>query len=176
MRFYILCVLSHFSRVQLFAISWTIACQAPQSMGFSRQEYWSGLPRPPPGDLPHPGMEPMSLTSTCIGRQVPYHWCHLASHLYLLLHCINFYISHKNLWMILLYTSERMTIRKVNEIFMERILTIKIPKMADKETMDRNDHLGKWGDAIWLRKVHDFPWNNWHNRNILMRFVMLSSG
>ena len=36
-----------------------------------------------------------------------------------------------------------MTIRKVNEIFMERILTIKIPKMADKETMDRNDHLGK---------------------------------
>ena len=42
---------SHFSRVQLFAIPWTVAHQAPLSMGFSRQEYWSGLPCPPPGDL-----------------------------------------------------------------------------------------------------------------------------
>ena len=41
-------------------ISWTIACQAPLSMGFSRQEYWSGLPFPSPGDLPDPGIEPMS--------------------------------------------------------------------------------------------------------------------
>ena len=39
---------------------WTVACQAPLSMGFLRQEYWSGLPFPPPGDLPHPGMEPAS--------------------------------------------------------------------------------------------------------------------
>ena len=37
---------------------WTVACQAPLSMGFSRQEYWSGLPFPPPGDLPNPGTEP----------------------------------------------------------------------------------------------------------------------
>ena len=49
------CVVSHFSRVQLSATLWTIAHQAPLSMGFSRQEYWSELPCPPPGDLPDPG-------------------------------------------------------------------------------------------------------------------------
>ena len=42
---------------------WTVAPQAPLSMGFSRQEYWSGLPVPPPGDLPNPGIEPTSLRS-----------------------------------------------------------------------------------------------------------------
>ena len=42
---------------------WTVACQAPLSMGFSRQDYWSGLPCPPPEDLPHPGIEPASITS-----------------------------------------------------------------------------------------------------------------
>ena len=46
------------SRVQLFATPWDVTCQAPLSMGFSRQEYWSGLPFPSPGDLPDPGMEP----------------------------------------------------------------------------------------------------------------------
>ena len=46
------------SRVQLFV--WTVAYQAPLSMGFSRQEYWSGLPFPFPGDLPNPGIEPKS--------------------------------------------------------------------------------------------------------------------
>ena len=45
------------SRVQLFAIPWTVTYQAPPSMGFSRQEYWSGVPFPSPGDLPHPGIE-----------------------------------------------------------------------------------------------------------------------
>ena len=53
---------------------WTIACQAPLSMGFSRQEYWSGLPFPSLGDLPNPGIEPMSLMSTRIGRQVLSHF------------------------------------------------------------------------------------------------------
>ena len=43
---------------------WTVACQAPLSMGFSRQEDWSGLPFPSPGDLPHPGIKPASLTSS----------------------------------------------------------------------------------------------------------------
>ena len=43
--------------------TWTVGCQPPLSMGFSRQEYWSGLPRPPLGDLPDPGAEPISLTS-----------------------------------------------------------------------------------------------------------------
>ena len=48
------------SRVQLFATPWTVACQAPLSMEFSRQEYQSGLPFPPPGHLPDPGIEPVS--------------------------------------------------------------------------------------------------------------------
>ena len=48
------------SRVQLFATPWTVAHQAPPSMGFSRQECWSGLPFPSPGDLPNPGIEPTS--------------------------------------------------------------------------------------------------------------------
>ena len=46
------------SRVQLFVTPWTVAYQAPLSMGFSRQGYWSGLPFPSPGDVPDPGVEP----------------------------------------------------------------------------------------------------------------------
>ena len=49
------------SRVQLFVIPWTIACQTPLSMKFFRQEYWHGLPFPPPGDLSNPETEPESL-------------------------------------------------------------------------------------------------------------------
>ena len=60
------CVLSRFSYVQLFGTLWTVACQAPLSMEFFRQEYWSGLPFPPPGDLPDPGIEPGSLTSPAL--------------------------------------------------------------------------------------------------------------
>ena len=48
------------SRLQLFVTPWTVAYQAPPSVGFSRQEYWSGLPLPSPGNLPHPGIEPAS--------------------------------------------------------------------------------------------------------------------
>ena len=57
-------MLRRFSCVQLFVIPWAVAHQAPcpgESRGFSRQEYWRGLPCPPPGDLPYPGIEPMSL-------------------------------------------------------------------------------------------------------------------
>ena len=50
------------SRVRLFATLWTVAYQASPSMGFSSQEYWSGLPLPSPGDLPNPGIEPRSPT------------------------------------------------------------------------------------------------------------------
>ena len=50
------------SHVQLFATPWTVAHQVPLSMGFSRQEYWSGFPFPSPGDLPNPGIEPRSAT------------------------------------------------------------------------------------------------------------------
>ena len=53
-----MCVLSCFSCVRLFVTLWTVARQAPLSIGFSRQESWSGLPCPPPGDLPDPGIEP----------------------------------------------------------------------------------------------------------------------
>ena len=55
------CMLSTLSRVQLFVTPWTVAHQAPLSTGFSRQEYWSGLPFPPPRDLPDLGIKPMSL-------------------------------------------------------------------------------------------------------------------
>ena len=48
------------------AAPWIVACQAPLSMEFSRQEYWSGLPWPPPGDLPNPGIEPSSLVSPAL--------------------------------------------------------------------------------------------------------------
>ena len=48
------------SHVQLFVTPWTVACHAPLSMEFSRQECWSGLPFPPPGDLPEPGIKPSS--------------------------------------------------------------------------------------------------------------------
>ena len=59
----LLSLLSHFSRVQLLATPWTVACQAPLSVGFFRNEYWSGLPFPSPGDLLNPGIKPASLTS-----------------------------------------------------------------------------------------------------------------
>ena len=55
--FFITCSVSH---VQLFVTPWTIACQAPLSMGFLRQEYWSGLPLPTPGGLPDPRIKPVS--------------------------------------------------------------------------------------------------------------------
>ena len=58
--------LRHFSRVWFFATLWTVALQAPLSMELSRQEYWSGLPCPPPGDLPDLGIELTSLTSPAL--------------------------------------------------------------------------------------------------------------
>ena len=59
-------MLSHISHVQFFATLETGAPQAPLSMGFSRQEHWSGLPFPAPGDLPDPGIEPMFLESPAL--------------------------------------------------------------------------------------------------------------
>ena len=62
-------MLSGFSCVRLFATRWTVACQASLSSGFFlRQEYWSGSPWPTPGDLPAPGIDPVSLTSALAGR------------------------------------------------------------------------------------------------------------
>ena len=59
-------MLSCFGRVRLFVTLWIVAHQAPLSMGFSRQEYWSGLPFPPPGNLSDPGIEPVPLTSPAL--------------------------------------------------------------------------------------------------------------
>ena len=59
-------LLSRFRHVRLFVTLWTIAFQAPLSMGFSRQEYYSGLPCPPPGDLPNPGIKPESLATPAL--------------------------------------------------------------------------------------------------------------
>ena len=58
-----MCMLSHFSRVQLFATLWIVDLQAPLFMDFSKQEYWSGSPCTPPRDLPNPGTEPAVLIS-----------------------------------------------------------------------------------------------------------------
>ena len=70
-------ILCHFSCARLFMTPGTVARQAPLSMGFSRQEHWSGLPFPPLRDLPDPGIEPISHVS-CIGRKVLYHQHHQA--------------------------------------------------------------------------------------------------
>ena len=59
------------SRVWLFATLWTVACEAPLSKGFPRQEYWTGVPFPPPGGLPNP--VDWTLIS-CISSQILYHW------------------------------------------------------------------------------------------------------
>ena len=59
-------MLNCFSSVWFFVTPWTVACQSPLSMGFFRQEYWSGLPCPPAGDCPDPGMKPESLMSPAL--------------------------------------------------------------------------------------------------------------
>ena len=79
-----------FSHVRLFATPWTVARQAPLSVRFSRQEYWSGLPCPAPGDLPNPGDQ---TSVSCTGRQVLDHQHHLLSQNTLLpttSHCLKF--------------------------------------------------------------------------------------
>ena len=74
------------SHIRLFATLWTVSYQASLSMGFSKQEYWSGLPFPSPGDLPDPGIEPESptleagaLTSEPPGKPRSYYYSHLGA-------------------------------------------------------------------------------------------------
>ena len=80
------CVPRHFSRVQLSATQWTVSCQAPLSMGFCRQEYWSELPFSSPGDLPYSGIKLTSLMFPALaGRffSISTTWeapCHKLSH------------------------------------------------------------------------------------------------
>ena len=59
-HYMVVVVVKSLSRVRLFVTPWTVAYQAPPAVGFSRQEYWSGLPFPSPGDLPNPGIESRS--------------------------------------------------------------------------------------------------------------------
>ena len=70
------------SCVQFFATLWTVAHQGSLSMDFSREEYWSGLPFPTPGDLPDQGIEPVFPVS-CIGRCILYHCATWETHYYL---------------------------------------------------------------------------------------------
>ena len=77
------------SRVRLFATPWTTAYQVPLSMGFSRQEYWSGVPFPSPGDLPNPGIEP-SLTHC---RQTLYRLSHQYPNFIILLEIFHLWAS-----------------------------------------------------------------------------------
>ena len=63
-------MLNCFIHVQLFATLWSIACQAPLSVGFSRQEYWSGLPCPPAEALPKQGIKPVSLMSPALADEL----------------------------------------------------------------------------------------------------------
>ena len=75
------------SWIQLFVILWTVACQTPLSMGFFSQEYWSGLPFPPPGYLLDPGIEPESLASPALAGEFhhlgsPYAYTDIQSFLY----------------------------------------------------------------------------------------------
>ena len=60
------CCPQSLSHVQLFVTQWTVTCQAPLSVGFSRPESWSGLPFPPPGEFPNPGIKPASATSPAL--------------------------------------------------------------------------------------------------------------
>ena len=68
------CYAQSLSRVQLFATLWTLALQAPLSIGFSRQEYWRGLPCPSPGELPDPGIKLASTVSPALAGRFFYHW------------------------------------------------------------------------------------------------------
>ena len=89
----------HFSCVWLFAIPWTVACQAPLSVEFSRQEYWDGLPFPSPGNLPKPGNEPGSpslqadsLPSEPLGKPI-------CMYMYIFLFVFFSIIVHLGYWM-----------------------------------------------------------------------------
>ena len=67
-----LCYAQLFSCIRFFATPWTVARQAPLSMEFPRQEYWSGLPFLTPGNLPDPGIEPEFLVSLALAGEFPY--------------------------------------------------------------------------------------------------------
>ena len=85
------CVLSCFSRVQFFVTLWAVAHQSPLSMELSRREYWSGLPCPPPGGPPHPGIEPRSSTAPALQGYVV--TLYLFIHSTVSRHLVHFHLS-----------------------------------------------------------------------------------
>ena len=89
------CLLSSFSPVQLCATLWSAACQAHLSTGFSRQEYWSGIPCPPPGDPPDPVIKLASLTSSALaGRFFPIRPIRKPYAHFTTFHCIRLTLPH----------------------------------------------------------------------------------
>ena len=91
------------SRVWLIVTSWTVAHQAPLSMGFSRQEYWSGLPFPPPGDLPNPGLDPVSpvLGGRFFTAEPPNLFCFELDSIWMHFNIINIFSFHSFVYKIL---------------------------------------------------------------------------
>ena len=75
-------MLSCFIRVWLFATLWTVAHKAPLAVGFSKQEYWSGLPSPPPGDLPNPGIQPRPLALPADSLPLSYQGSQIIQYIY----------------------------------------------------------------------------------------------
>ena len=85
-------MLSHFSCVQLFETPWTIACQAPLSLGFSRKGYWSGLPCPPPGAFSNAGIEPVPFRSPLLAGGF---FNTSATFVLYLLYCLIYFSEHE---------------------------------------------------------------------------------
>ena len=108
--------------VQLFETLWTVACQAPLSMGFSRQEYWSGLTFPSSGDLPDPGIKPTSLLSTALADAV-FTTSSPGKPLYFVagILCIHFHLSFLKTLKHRFYYYSLFTMRKLreNDLFMD---------------------------------------------------------
>ena len=114
-----LMLLSHLSRVRLFVTPWTVAHQAPLSRGISRQEYWSGLPHPAPGELPNPGIESTSLLHLL-------HWQADSS-----------LLNHLKLRMGLGEIKDVLNSQEPQLDFLEGVVDLHLPKLTSK---DRNMH------------------------------------
>ena len=138
------CMLNRFSHVQLFATLRTVNRQAPLSMGFFRQEYWSGLPCPPPGDHPDSGIEPMSLVSPALPggfsiTSATWEFC-----------AMNFILLQQEWWRGWEVALPRLTLRspKVSHIFFLKVTYFRI-LLIMKNT-------GRWGishsifENLWI--------------------------
>ena len=90
-----MCVLCHFSLCSTLCTPWTVAHQAPLPMGFSRQEYWSGLPCPPPGDLPNPWIKTASPVAPAlqVGSLLLSHRGSPGAHIYMLPIYVKLYLN-----------------------------------------------------------------------------------